>query len=383
MTVDTPTWTRVGAGRAARTGRSTRSPSTGRTGGSPTRRTAASTRPRRTTPGHVFATTDGGKHWKDITGNLPDVPVDTRRARPVRHQDRSTSAPTSAPFVTHQRRPAAGTALGTGMPKVAVWQLDYDAEPRRARGRHPRSWRLHDAATAAPLPGAGRLQGRRRRAGRPRQHDRLHDHGQEHRQRRRDRRHGDRPAAGQHHVRSTSARAVTSVPARRALGRPDRPGRRQHRPDLHRPHRRQPAGLGRPRSSTTGSRSPRPRAPATTGSPHVTPIAADVRRLDHARARHPGRQGRRADDVPEHADQRRLPAATATTCRSPATWPATVYDATCTTPLTTTGHRGRRRLDRRVRQGRRAGRCGRRRHERHDVDGDVDGRPDGVRHRRR
>ena len=24
--------------------------------------------------GHVFATTDGGKHWTNISGNLPDAP---------------------------------------------------------------------------------------------------------------------------------------------------------------------------------------------------------------------------------------------------------------------------------------------------------------------
>ena len=72
------------------------------------------------------------------------------------------------PFVTNDGG-ASWQPLGTGMPKVAVWQLDYDPRQRRARRRHPRPRRLHAARTATAA-GARRVQGRRRHAGRPGQH---------------------------------------------------------------------------------------------------------------------------------------------------------------------------------------------------------------------
>ena len=34
-------------------------------------------------PGHVFRTTDGGEKWTDISGNLPDIPVNSIDPRPV------------------------------------------------------------------------------------------------------------------------------------------------------------------------------------------------------------------------------------------------------------------------------------------------------------
>ena len=69
--------------RTCRTGRSRSSRSTGATTGSPTRPSTASTTRRRSQPGHVFRTLDGGKKWTDITGNLPDTPGQLDRPRPV------------------------------------------------------------------------------------------------------------------------------------------------------------------------------------------------------------------------------------------------------------------------------------------------------------
>ena len=75
--------------------------------------------------GHVFATTDGGKHFRDATGNLPDVPVNSVVIDPSDSKilyvgtDVGVFVSTNAGR-TYQR-------LGSGMPKVATWQLDYDA----------------------------------------------------------------------------------------------------------------------------------------------------------------------------------------------------------------------------------------------------------------
>ena len=112
------------------------------------------------TRGHVFATSDGGRHWQNITANLPDVPGQLRRARPGRREDalrrhrrrRRSSPPT-----------AAGTwfALGSGDAEGERVAARLRRHPRRARRRHPRTRRLH-ADQHRGTAGAGRVQGRRR-----------------------------------------------------------------------------------------------------------------------------------------------------------------------------------------------------------------------------
>lgn len=75
--------------------------------------------------GHVFATTDGGKTFRNATGNLPDVPVNTVVVDPSDTNtiyvgtDVGTFVSTNAGRVYKR--------LGDGIPKVASWQLDYDA----------------------------------------------------------------------------------------------------------------------------------------------------------------------------------------------------------------------------------------------------------------
>ena len=156
-----------------RTGRSTRSPSTARTGASPTRRTAASARrrPSNTRPRvrHHRRRRALAEHHRQPARR----PGQQRRARPGRRRTRSTSAPTSA----RSSRPTAataGSALGSGMPKVAVWQLDYDATNGvLAAGTHGRgAYTLTNRSADAR---ARRVEGRRRHAGRPGQHHPLHD----------------------------------------------------------------------------------------------------------------------------------------------------------------------------------------------------------------
>jgi uncharacterized repeat protein (TIGR01451 family) len=75
--------------------------------------------------GHVFATSDGGQHWTNISGNLPDAPVNSIVLDP---SNASTlyAGTDNGVFVTTN----GGNkwfSLGSSLPNVAVWQLDYDA----------------------------------------------------------------------------------------------------------------------------------------------------------------------------------------------------------------------------------------------------------------
>jgi photosystem II stability/assembly factor-like uncharacterized protein len=85
--------------------------------------------------GHVFRTTDGGATWQDLTGNLPDLPVNTLLIDP-------DSAGLTTPRVLY-----AGTDVGvfrvtldgsvnwqpfgTGLPPVVVNRLAYSATTRQ------------------------------------------------------------------------------------------------------------------------------------------------------------------------------------------------------------------------------------------------------------
>lgn len=78
-----------------------------------------------TNRGHVFGTTDGGTTWTDVTGNLPDIPVNSVVLNPS--DSRTITVGTDVgPFVSVN---GGGTwqRLATSIPKVSVWQLDYDA----------------------------------------------------------------------------------------------------------------------------------------------------------------------------------------------------------------------------------------------------------------
>ncbi|HUL74060.1 MAG TPA: hypothetical protein VLT86_13220 [Vicinamibacterales bacterium] len=85
--------------------------------------------------GHVFRTTDGGQTWQDITGTLPDVPVNTLLIDP-------DSVATSSPRVLYAgtdigvfRVTLDGTtnwqAFGSGLPPVVVNRLSYNAATRQ------------------------------------------------------------------------------------------------------------------------------------------------------------------------------------------------------------------------------------------------------------
>ena len=75
--------------------------------------------------GHVYLTTDGGRHVRNATGNLPDVPVNSVVMDPsdsdIVYVGTDVGVFVSTNAGHHYYR------LGSGMPKVATWQLDYDA----------------------------------------------------------------------------------------------------------------------------------------------------------------------------------------------------------------------------------------------------------------
>jgi uncharacterized repeat protein (TIGR01451 family) len=95
-------------------------------------------------PGHVFRTTNGGSTWTNISGNLPDAPVNSVILDPS-FADTLYVGTDVGPFVTYDGG-VHWSALGTGLPAVADWQLDLDPSHRvLATGTHGRgAWRVTD-----------------------------------------------------------------------------------------------------------------------------------------------------------------------------------------------------------------------------------------------
>jgi uncharacterized repeat protein (TIGR01451 family) len=101
--------------------------------------------------GHVFKTTDGGAHWTNVTGGLPDVPVNSLVLDPS--SDNTLYAGTDVGTFVSINGGTTWQRLGTGMPKVATWQLDYDASHALLiSGTHGRgSYTLNTGASAPGL----------------------------------------------------------------------------------------------------------------------------------------------------------------------------------------------------------------------------------------
>jgi photosystem II stability/assembly factor-like uncharacterized protein len=102
-------------------------------------------------PGHVFRTTDGGKKWTDVSGNLPDTPVNSVILDPS-YPSTLYAGTDVGSFVTYDGG-SHWSALGSGLPVVAIWQLDLDPSHRvLAAGTHGRgAWRLFDTDAAPAL----------------------------------------------------------------------------------------------------------------------------------------------------------------------------------------------------------------------------------------
>jgi uncharacterized repeat protein (TIGR01451 family) len=100
-------------------------------------------------PGHVYKTADGGQSWADISGNLPDSPVNSVILDPSYANTLYVGTDVGT-FVTYDGG-VHWNVLGSGLPGSAVWQLDLDPSHRvLAAGTHGRGgWRLFDT-TATP-----------------------------------------------------------------------------------------------------------------------------------------------------------------------------------------------------------------------------------------
>ena len=103
------------------------------------------------TPGHLFKTTDAGAHWTNVSGNLPDVPLNSVILDPS-FPNTLYAGTDVGPFVSYDGG-SHWSALGTGFPIVAIWQLDLDPSHRvLAAGTHGRgAFRLSDGSAAAAL----------------------------------------------------------------------------------------------------------------------------------------------------------------------------------------------------------------------------------------
>jgi uncharacterized repeat protein (TIGR01451 family) len=102
-------------------------------------------------PGHVFRTLDGGQTWADISGNLPDSPVNSVILDPSFANTLYVGTDVG-PFVTYNGG-VNWYPLGTGFPIVAIWQLDLDSSHRLlASGTHGRGgFSLSDTVAAPAL----------------------------------------------------------------------------------------------------------------------------------------------------------------------------------------------------------------------------------------
>jgi uncharacterized repeat protein (TIGR01451 family) len=102
-------------------------------------------------PGHVFMTDNGGKSWKNVSGNLPDNPVNSLLLDPSDPKTLFAGTDVGA-FVSHDSG-ASWARLGAGLPQSAIWQLDYDpARGLLVAGTHGRgAWTLDTGRTAPAL----------------------------------------------------------------------------------------------------------------------------------------------------------------------------------------------------------------------------------------
>ncbi len=81
-----------------------------------------------TTPGHIFVTDDLGQTWRDISGDLPDVPVTAIAVDPT--QTGTLYIGTDLGVFETTDGGATWVRLGNGMPRVATFMVRYQAATR-------------------------------------------------------------------------------------------------------------------------------------------------------------------------------------------------------------------------------------------------------------
>jgi uncharacterized repeat protein (TIGR01451 family) len=277
--------------------------------------------------GHVFKTTDGGGHWTNVSRGLPDVPVNSLVLDPS--SDNILYAGTDVgPFVSIN----GGTTwkrLGSGMPKVSTWQLDYDASHATlAAGTHGRG--AYTLDTGASTPG---LVVSKADSGKP-----------------------VGPGSTINYtitVRNVGNAAATGV----TIKEPVPAFTKYVSGGTYRDGTVRWSGLTVPAGGSVsvalalkiipnlastvhsivndGIVVKSAQGAGATGSPHTTPIApAHLVTASPATQKGAARVGTDASYPVRLTNEGYLPDTYAITSSS--TWPATAYDATCTTPLTTT-----------------------------------------------
>ncbi len=115
------------------------------------RATTASTPRRRSTRATSSGPSTAASRWVDVSGDLPDVPVNSVILDPS-YPNTLYVGTDIGPFVTNNGG-KDWTALGSGIPPVAIWQLDLDPAHRLlAAGTHGRgAWSIKDASTVPAL----------------------------------------------------------------------------------------------------------------------------------------------------------------------------------------------------------------------------------------
>jgi len=95
------------------------------------------------TLGHVFKTTKGGRAWTDISGNLPNIPVNDLAVDRV--LPNTLYAATDIGVLVTATDRASWSILGTGLPAVAVLSLEFhEAAGDLVAATHRRSaWKIH------------------------------------------------------------------------------------------------------------------------------------------------------------------------------------------------------------------------------------------------
>jgi uncharacterized repeat protein (TIGR01451 family) len=281
--------------------------------------------------GHVFATSDGGQHWKDITNNLPDSPVNTIVLDPADANTLYVGTDAGAFFTTNGGN--KWFTLGSDLPRVAVWQMDFDATNGvLVAGTHGRG--AYTLTNATPRPA---LVVSKTDSGRPVGPGSTIDYTITVRNI------GNAPATGVSITDPVPANtSVTTVGSGGYLG-----GKTLHWDNLS-----VPAGGS---TSVTFSAKIASNLPgsvtgivddgivvktgtgvATTGSPHTTPIApAHALTVSPTSDVEGAKVGTGATFV-EHLTNEGYQTDTYSVSASGGSWPAAVYDASCTTPLTTT-----------------------------------------------
>ncbi|HEX2895355.1 MAG TPA: hypothetical protein VHO29_15250 [Marmoricola sp.] len=281
--------------------------------------------------GHLFATRDGGQHWADISAGLPDAPVDSVVVDPSDAKTLYVGTDVGAFMSTNGGQ--KWLALGSAMPKVAVWQLDYDASNGvLVAGTHGRGAYTLTNATKRPALVVAKVD-----SGKPVGPGSTIDYTITVRNI------GNAAATG---VSVTdplpSGTSFVSAGGGGYLG-----GK-----TVHWDNQKVPAGgsltlpfkvridPSLPASVTAitndGIVVKTSTGPAATGSPHTTPIApAHAVSVAPASAMEGAKVGSSATFV-EHLTNEGYQTDTYSVGTSAGGWAATVYDASCTTPLTTT-----------------------------------------------